>query len=426
LVLGASGFIGSAVCARLVADGHRVLGVSRNRYDAGLVSIEHIALDISRATAPQDWLPLLPGVEAVVNCAGTLQDSPGESTYGVHAAGIAALVAACARAKVSRIIHLSAIGVDQNRPSRFSRSKRQGDDALMRSDLDWVILRPSVVLGRAAYGGSALLRGLAALPLEPRIPDAAPVQLVHLDDLVDTIMFFLQPNAPARVVLELAGPRPWAFDDTVRLLGSWLRNRPAATVVVSGWMAAAAYRIGDAVSLLGWRPPIRTTARLEISRGAVGDPSQWERVTGIVPRDIEQALIREPASVQERWFSRLYFLKPAVIGVFALFWIATGAISFGPGWSEGTALLRDADIGASLAALIVVASALADIAVGFLILYRPTCRFGLSAALALSIAYVIVGTVLAPRLWADPLGPLLKVAPIVILNLVALAILDDR
>jgi hypothetical protein len=34
--------------------------------------------------------------------------------------------------------------------------------------------------------------------------------------------------------------------------------------------------------------------------------------------------------------------------------------------------------------------------------------------------------VLVPRLWADPLGPMLKILPIVVLNLVALAILDDR
>jgi len=33
----------------------------------------------------------------------------------------------------------------------------------MNRDLDWVILRPSVVVGSAAYGGSALFRGLAAL-----------------------------------------------------------------------------------------------------------------------------------------------------------------------------------------------------------------------------------------------------------------------
>ena len=48
------------------------------------------------------------------------------------------------------------------------------------------------------------------------------------------------------------------------------------------------------------------------------------------------------------------------------------------------------------------------------------------AAFAVSILYLIVATVTSPVLWADPLGPLVKIAPAIVLNLVALAILEDR
>jgi hypothetical protein len=40
--------------------------------------------------------------------------------------------------------------------------------------------------------------------------------------------------------------------------------------------------------------------------------------------------------------------------------------------------------------------------------------------------YLVAGTALTPALWADPLGPLLKIAPIMALSLAALAIADDR
>lgn len=72
------------------------------------------------------------------------------------------------------------------------------------------------------------------------------------------------------------------------------------------WLSILMYKLGDALSGLGRRSPVRTTARREIAYGAVGDPRGWSHLTGIQPTDIELALTREPASIQDRWFARLY------------------------------------------------------------------------------------------------------------------------
>jgi uncharacterized protein YbjT (DUF2867 family) len=425
VLLGASGFIGSAVAARLTADGHEVVAVSRHSFNPGLIPLVQCALDISRMRRAEDWLPVLEGADAVVNCAGTLQDAPGESTTGVHATGVGTMFSACEIAGVRRVIHVSAAGVDRQ-TSAFSKSKFAGEQALMSSKLDWIILRPSVVIGRPAYGGSALLRGLAALPIMPVLPNTGLLRLVHLDDVVETISIFLKPGAKTRQVVDLVGPRTWRFDDAIRLFRRWLRWRPAAAVRVPAWVASVVYRLGDMAGWLGWRPPIRSTAQREIVHGAVGDPSQWQQLTGIKPRDIEAALASEPASVQERWFAQLYFLKPLVFGVFGLFWLTTGLISLGPGWDIGMSLMREGGVGETMGSLAVISGALADIATGLAILYRPTSRYGLLAGLVISITYAVIGTILVPRLWSDPLGPMLKIWPIMVLNLVALAILKDR
>jgi uncharacterized protein YbjT (DUF2867 family) len=426
LVLGASGLIGSAVCGRLVCNGHDVRGVSRRCFDRGLARSEHVSLDIARTTRPELWLPYLNGIDAVVNCAGTLQDSYGESTRGVHVEGIGALLTACRQVGLRRFVHLSAIGVDNGRPSTFSRTKREAEALITNSSLDWIILRPSVVIGRAAYGGSALLRGLAALPITPIIPGVGPVQLVHLDDVVETIMFFLARDAPKQVALDLVGPRVWQFSDSIRLLRRWLGLPATTSIALPSWAATTSYHLGDFTARLGWRPAIRSTAGVEIALGAVGNPAPLQQITGRSPSEIEERLACEPSSVQERWFARLYFLKPLVFGVFSLFWIVTGIISLGPGWYSGITLLTDAGLSASNAALAIVAGALADIIIGLLVLYRPTSRHGLFASLGLSIIYAILGSFLRPDLWLEPLGPLVKIMPIAVLNLVALAILDDR
>lgn len=89
-------------------------------------------------------------------------------------------------------------------------------------------------------------------------------------------------------------------------------------------------------------------------------------------------------------------------------------------------LLREGGLPERFGTVTLVADALADIAIGCCILYRPLSRVGLWAALIISLVYVIVGTLLVPRLWSDPLGPMLKIWPVTMLNLVAMAIREDR
>lgn len=420
LLVGGTGLIGSAIHARLSADGHECVLVSRH---PAAPDTHHITLDVARTTDASKWKGILAGVDAVINAAGALQ---GQDMQGVHVAGSAALYTACESAGVRRVILFSAIGSNRDARTDFSRTKRDGEAALMARDLDWVVLRPSVVVGRPAYGGSALLRGLASLPVLPIMPDTAAIQPVHLDDVVDTVLFFLQPGAPSRLALDLAGPRRMTFSDAVALFRSWLRWRPAYRLHLPSWAASAAYRAGDVAQMLGWATPVNSTAQAEMRRGATGDPEPWRQATGIVPRDLAAALASEPASVQERWFARLYALKPLIFGVFGLFWIVTGIISLGPGWEIGMSYVREGGLGERFAALTVVAGALADIVIGLAILWRPASLYGLRAALIISLTYVVIGTVLVPRLWADPLGPMLKIWPVLVLNLVAMAIREDR
>jgi uncharacterized protein YbjT (DUF2867 family) len=427
LLLGATGLIGSAVAARLQADGHDVTGVTR-RLDgvARRVPVARwLVFDLRGMTRAEDWTPHLDGIDAVVNCAGALQDNVRDDVGRVHRDAPAALWRACESAGVRRVVHVSAIGVDRGGITPFSRSKGQGDEALGQSALDWVILRPSVVVGAAAYGGSALFRGLAALPFLPRLPEAGPVDVVQLDDVVETVARLLRTDAPSRIALELAGPERLAFPEIVAAYRHWLGWRPAREIAVPGFLLGLAWRLGDLVASFGWRPPVRSTARRELVRGATGDGTEWTRLTGLRPQPLGEALAARPASVQERWFARLFLLKPLALVTYAAFWLMTGLVSLGPGWDRAVAVM-EATPAARWAELSVAGGALLDLVVGAAMLFRRTARPALLAALATTLLYLLLGTILAPWLWADPLGPMMKVWPILVFNLLCLAILDER
>jgi uncharacterized protein YbjT (DUF2867 family) len=139
LVVGATGLIGGTIVARLIEVGCEVVGIARRTAAAArsIPAAQWITLDIAAAKRPEVWFPCLTGIDAVVNCAGVLQDSPYESTRAVHVDGVTALFAACERLGVRHVVHFSAIGVDREAPTRFSQSKIDGDRVLMKCNLDW-------------------------------------------------------------------------------------------------------------------------------------------------------------------------------------------------------------------------------------------------------------------------------------------------
>lgn len=426
LLIGATGFLGSAIHAALLSQGHSVIATYHRGPRPLLLGENTRWCQAELGTLTEaSWSELLAGVDGVINCAGVLQDSPFESTAGTHAQGLAALIAACGAAGVRRFIHFSAIGADRHDPTSFSRSKRRGEALLMESDLEWVILRPSVVVGRGAFGGSALFRGLAALPILPIMPGGGPLQIVQRDDVVRTVLHFVRRESTTRVALDLAGPEAIPMPEVVALYRRWLGWKPAGRWVMPAWLAWLFYAGGDLVRALGWRPPLSSTARREMVYGAMGDAVPWQAETGIVPRRLEAALAAEPVSVQERWFARLYFLKALGFVVFSLFWIATAFISLTVGYPIGVSLMLEGGAG-HLAGPSVVAGALGDLLVGLLIAFRPTARWGLYGAIALTLFYVVAGSIMVPRLWDEPLGPLLKIWPILVLNLSLLAVLEER
>jgi hypothetical protein len=81
---------------------------------------------------------------------------------------------------------------------------------------------------------------------------------------------------------------------------------------------------------------------------------------------------------------------------------------------------------ADLAQAAVLAGGIVDIGLGVAIMARPLCALGLRGTLLVGVTYLAGASVLAPALWLDPLGPMVKVLPAILLSLVGLAILEER
>lgn len=426
LVTGAYGLIGSAVLARLARD-HAVVGAGRDvAKGKRLPAAQWVAADFNRLTTADAWRPLLENIDAVVNCVGVLQGGLRDDSRRVHVEATVALFSACEQARI-RLIHISAIGAETSGPTEFSRGKAEAEHDLTRRDFDWVILRPALVLAPAVYGGSAMLRAIAAFPgVTPLIAAESKIQVVSVEDVAATVARCLTPNAPAKVTWDLAHPQVHMLRDIVTGIRRWLGFPPRPVIRVPAVIARVIGLAADALGLLGWRSPARTAALKQLELGVVGDPAPWIAATGIVPMSLDDILARRPASVQDRWFARLYLLKPVAIAGLALFWFVTGALALGPGRASAIAQMTATGTEPDIARLTVIWGALFDVVMGLLLCIRRMARCILILMFVATLGYLLAGTLLAPHLWLDPLGPLTKIIPMLLATALTLAIIDER
>lgn len=426
LILGATGFIGSVVAKRLVKDGHTVTGLGRNPGRAAIrqADLRWIAADLADMAKPESWQPLLRDQHAVINCAGALQDGLADNLAATQQQAMLALYAAAKTAGTGLIVQISARTDGAGRDRAFLATKRQADQALTASGLPYVILRPTLVVGRNAHGGTALLRALAAMPaIIPLVHPANPVATVGIDDVAAAVSSAVAGQITANSDLDLAGKEPQSLAQLVLLHRRWLGLPPAKIVAMPSIVAGPVSWLADIAGHLGWRSPLRSTAMAVMSEGVLGSKSPAAE-HGLRLTPVADILADNPSAVQDLWFARLYLLKPLMIGGLALFWLLSGLVPLLDPTAASRHFLPFMPSGAATALLLATCGL--DVALGCAVLIRPYARAALLGMIAVSLAYLAGGTVLEPSLWLDPLGPMVKVLPSILLTLATLATLEER
>ncbi|MBR0898655.1 SDR family oxidoreductase [Bradyrhizobium tropiciagri] len=433
LVLGASGLIGRYLTDDLRARGFHVIGIARHFTLAQKMSAADLELPVMSLNAA-DLTQLLRTheVDVVVNCLGVLQDGPGSDTRAVHRDFVARLLEAIRDShRATRLVHISIPGAANEDRTAFSTTKREAERLIAASGVAHAILRPGFVIAPSAYGGSAMLRALAALPIElPADEAATPFQPVAVEDIAATIAWLASRDvgdeAVRSVTWDLMQPQPVSLGGVIAQFRWSFGTAKHFRIASPSFLIDLGARLGDLVSRLGWMPPLRTTAIAELRRGVTGDPSAWMQVTGIVPRTIAQAVGARPATIQDKWFARLFLIKALIFASLVLFWVASGFIALVVSYDAAAGILSAHHFPSALVGPVTVLTSLMDMSIGVLIAIRRTAAFGLVAGIIASLGYMAGSAILTPDLWIEPLGALVKTGPAIVLMLVALLMLDNR
>jgi uncharacterized protein YbjT (DUF2867 family) len=219
LVLGGTGFVGRHVCEKLQREGWTTTVPTRRAINAK--AVQHLPrLTVIEADVHDEaaLLRLLPGHDAVVNLIAILHGS--EAAFErTHVELPKKLARACEITGVTRVVHVSALGVAPDSPSRYQRSKARGEAVLRAAALELTVLRPSVIFG----AGDRFLNLFASLqaifPVMPLAGADARFQPVWVEDVAQAVVTSLKQSSSIGQTIECAGPEVLTLADLVRIAG---------------------------------------------------------------------------------------------------------------------------------------------------------------------------------------------------------------
>jgi len=290
LLTGANGFVGSHVLPALLAAGHDIVALVRSDAAAATIVERTATSDQARVsfrrgdiTDPATLPAALAEVDAVVHLVAIPRDfSSGRGLRRVNTDGTRNLVRAAEMVGVRRFVHLGAMGITDDPALHYASSKAHAEALVRASNLDWTILKPSLMWGEGD-GFFSLVASLARFS-----PGVMPVpgngrsrfQPLWVDDLARTIVLSLERPDTIGHAYELGGPAYWTYTEITReVLAALGKQRMVVPMPVT--MISLVARASELVHLPF---PVASDQLRQLKLDNIGPLDGVERAFGFAPR----------------------------------------------------------------------------------------------------------------------------------------------
>ncbi len=227
-IFGGSGFLGRYIARRMAQKGWRVRVAVRRPNDALYVKpygavgqVEPIFANIRDDASVR---LAMQGADAVINCVGTF-DRKGRNNFdAVQHEGAERIARIAAEEKIGQLVHVSAIGADENGESVYGQTKALGEQGVMAHFPKAVILRPSVMFGTEdgffnRFGSMSRMG-----PILPLVGADTKFQPVYVDDVAQAAVLGGTGQATAGTY-ELGGPEVATFRELIENMLHFIRRR---------------------------------------------------------------------------------------------------------------------------------------------------------------------------------------------------------
>lgn len=225
-ILGATGYVGVQLAARLNARGYHIKALTRRKCrHKDLMVLSNVTI-IETDTHDQASLEQhFKGSLAVINLVGILNEA-GKTTHtfqNAHVELAKKTINACKASGVTRLLHMSALNADAEKGgSQYLKTKGLGEAAVFAAaggDVAVTAFRPSVIFGAEDSFFNRFAGLIKLLPVFPLACGSSKFAPVYVGDVCDRIMEALEDSSTVGKSINLVGPKEYTLKDLVNYTG---------------------------------------------------------------------------------------------------------------------------------------------------------------------------------------------------------------
>lgn len=286
LVTGGTGFVGGHLVKRLARENIRTRCLVRRTSNIQRLKELGIEVVFGDVTDKESLKKTLEGVDTVIHLVGIIVEHKGATFEIIHTQGTKNLVEACREAGVKRFIYISALGARQNARSRYHITKWEAEQVVKNSGMEYVIFRPSIMIGEGGAFITMLSQMMRQAPVIPLINGESKVQPIYVENTVDCIMKSLTDPKTTRRIFQIAGPRQMTYRELfLELRDAFSIKKPAVGIPIC-FMWPAAYVIERIMD----KPVITTQQLIMLQEDNICDIKEMQEVFNLKLVDFREAL----------------------------------------------------------------------------------------------------------------------------------------
>lgn len=215
-VFGGSGFVGRYIVRLLAKTGARVRVAVRNPNTAMHVlpagnvgQVTAVPCNVNHYKSVEDAVR---GADIVINCVGILNEVRKQTFQTIHVEGADHIAHASMRLSVRKLIHISAIGANENSESEYAKSKGLAEKHVMKYYPKATILRPSLVFGPEDNFFNRFASMVSISPFLPLIGmGTTKFQPIYVGDIAEAVVFAVTHDEAQGQIYELGGSEVLSF-----------------------------------------------------------------------------------------------------------------------------------------------------------------------------------------------------------------------